>query len=53
MLHVLKNNRKNAWKIVSVLLVIVWMVVIFVMSNFPAETSDRQTGGRASFLIYG
>ena len=42
--HVSKNNHKNVWKIVSVLLVIVWMVVIFVMSNFPAEVSDEQSG---------
>ncbi len=40
----LKMNRKNVWKIVSVLLVIVWMVMIFVMSNFPAETSSKQSG---------
>lgn len=39
-----KNNRKNVWKIISVLLVIVWMVMIFVMSNFPAEVSDGQSG---------
>jgi VanZ family protein len=44
MLHVSKNNRKNVWKIISVLLVIVWMVMIFVMSNFPAETSSKQSG---------
>ena len=44
MLHVPKNNLKNVWKIVSVLLVIVWMVMIFVMSNFPAETSSKQSG---------
>ena len=44
MLHVSKNNLKNVWKIVSVLLVIVWMVMIFVMSNFPAETSSKQSG---------
>ena len=44
MLHVSKNNLKNVWKIVSVFLVIVWMVVIFVMSNFPAEVSDEQSG---------
>ena len=31
--HVSKNNRKNIWKIISVLLVIVWMVMIFVMSS--------------------
>lgn len=42
--HVSKNNHKNVWKIVSVLLVIVWMVMIFVMSNFPAEVSDKQSG---------
>ena len=45
MLHVSKNNLKNVWKIVSVLLVIVWMVMVFVMSNFPAETSSKQSGG--------
>lgn len=44
MLHVSKNNRKKLWKIVSVLLVVIWMVVIFVMSNFPAEVSDQQSG---------
>ena len=44
MSHVSKNNLKNVWKIVSVLLVIVWMVMIFVMSNFPAEVSDEQSG---------
>lgn len=44
MLHVSKNNLKNVWKIVSVLLVIVWMVMVFVMSNFPAETSSKQSG---------
>ena len=44
MLHISKSNRKNVWKIVSVLLVIVWMVMIFVMSNFPAEVSDKQSG---------
>ena len=42
--HVSKNNRKNVWKIVSVLLVIAWMVMIFVMSGFPAETSSKQSG---------
>lgn len=40
----LKMNRKNVWRIVSALLVIVWMVMIFVMSNFPAETSSKQSG---------
>ena len=44
MSHISKNNLKNVWKIVSVLLVIVWMVMIFVMSNFPAEVSDEQSG---------
>lgn len=44
MSHVSKYNLKNVWKIVSVLLVIVWMVMIFVMSNFPAEVSDEQSG---------
>ena len=44
MSHVSKNNCKSVWKIVSVLLVIVWMVMIFVMSNFPAEVSDQQSG---------
>ena len=44
MLYNSKSNRKNVWKIVSILLVIVWMVMIFVMSNFPAEVSDKQSG---------
>lgn len=42
--RVSKNNRKDVWKVISVLLVIVWMVMIFVMSNFPAEVSDKQSG---------
>lgn len=42
--YVSKINRKTVWKIVSVLLAIVWMVMIFVMSNFPAEVSDKQSG---------
>lgn len=39
-----KNKRKIIWKIASVLLVIIWMVMIFVMSGFPAEVSDGQSG---------
>lgn len=39
-----KNKRKTIWKITSVLLVVIWMVMIFVMSNFPAEVSDQQSG---------
>ena len=37
---------KNAklWKTVSILLVVGWMVGIFVMSSFPAKTSDVQSG---------
>ena len=42
--HISKNNRKKLWKIVSVMLVVLWMVMIFVMSNFPAEVSDQQSG---------
>ena len=37
-------KRKKIWKIVSVLLVIIWMVVIFVMSGLPAEVSNEQSG---------
>lgn len=39
-----KNKRKTIWKIASVLLVIIWMVMIFVMSGFPAEVSNGQSG---------
>lgn len=37
-------KRKRIWKIVAIVLALAWMMVIFVMSGFPAEMSSKQSG---------
>lgn len=38
------SKRRRIWKIVVIALTLAWMVMIFVMSGFPAETSSKQSG---------
>lgn len=44
MLDVLRKKREVIWDVIAILLAIIWMVVIFILSECSAGTSSEQSG---------